>query len=699
MSNQMRHRRLLRPWASAWRFVLPWFVPALFCVLVKLYLMATGKGFRIVARSLGRVEGTGYTGLSLWERLTFFRGEILIGFLLVPLVLLLLFRYLPRFLCTFLSATLSAGVAFALLVQIRALEEMGQFISLRLFVVGLTWGVFNPGANKGYLLTREFFIFVVGLTAIAWLVWRAARRDRQVAAFISDPQWRWRAMAYASLDVALTGRTVRLDPETAAVLSELTRRWTILAYAGIAVVFTGLAWRPLLPATPYHRNVLGRVLSSFWQESNVDAREFSGLSDQELVSRYRELTHAPVPERDPRFFGKQRGANVIMFVLETTPERFLPSGDSLEEFPNLKRLEKNSFVATQHYTTYPYTNRALFSLFSSWYPPDGIETFSEERPGRVLPGLAKALSAEGYATAMYLPSPLHGEADLSTFEAFGFDRQVFPDPTSLAAFAPSDLGPGWKVERIARDTALLELLKHDVEGWLAQGRPFAGVFVPQVGHIPWPDAEPAGGDPQIVKRGRAVVAMQDAWLGQLIAILDEHHQLENTVIVVTGDHGIRTRHEDPSFAGGTIDEYSFHVPLRIFAPKALAAPERISWLTSHIDVAPTLLDLLGVEKSRDFEQGSPIWAPALADRTTFFLARQAFGADACYSGGQFLMWSQLSDAVYESAQAHFTVREVIPPDSQQARDGLRTFARFAGLEEVWTLQLGEASATTDALPR
>ncbi|MFY9530664.1 MAG: sulfatase-like hydrolase/transferase [Candidatus Acidiferrales bacterium] len=696
----MSHKRLLRPWGSAWRFVLPWFVPALFCVLVKLYLMATGKGFRVVARFLGRVEGTGYTGLSFWERLTFFRGEILIGFLLIPLVLLLLFRYLPRFLCAFLSATLSVGVAFALLVQIRALEEMGQFISLRLFVVGLTWGVYNPAANKGYLLTREFLIFVVGLIAIAWLVWRAVRRDRQVAAFISDPQWRWRALAYASLDMTLPGRTVRLDPETAAVASELTRRWMILAYAGIAVVFTGLAWRPLLPATPYHKDVLGRVLSSLWQESNVDSREFTGLSAQELVSRYRELTHAPVRERDPRYFGKQRGANVIMFVLETTPERFLPSGDPLEDFPNLKRLERNSFNATQHYTTYPYTNRALFSLFSSWYPSDGVETFSEERPGRVLPGLAKALSAEGYATAMYLPSPLHGEADLSTFEAFGFDRQVFPDPASLAAFAPKDVEPAWKAERIARDTALLGLLKRDVEGWLAQRRPFAAVFIPQVGHIPWPDTEPAGGDPQILKRGRAVVAMQVAWLGQLIEMLEQHQQLENTVIVVTGDHGIRTRHEDPGFAGGTIDEYSFHVPLRIFAPKAVAAPERIPWLTSHLDVTPTLLDLLGVEKSRDFEQGTPIWTPALAGRTTFFLARQAFGADAYHSGGQFFMWSQLSDAVYASGQAHFTLQGIVPADSQQARDAVRTFARFAGLEEVWTSQLGQAesshAATADA---
>jgi hypothetical protein len=115
------------------------------------------------------------------------------------------------------------------------------------------------------------------------------------------------------------------------------------------------------------------------------------------------------------------------------------------------------------------------------------------------------------------------------------------------------------------------------------------------------------------------------------------------------------------------------------------------------------LDLLGVEKSRDFEQGSPIWTPALAGRTTFFLARQAFGADAYHSGGQFVMWSQLSDAVYASGQAHFTLEGVVPSDSPQARDAVRTLARFAALEEVWTSQLGQAkssrAATKDANAR
>lgn len=180
-------------------------------------------------------------------------------------------------------------------------------------------------------------------------------------------------------------------------------------------------------------------------------------------------------------------------------------------------------------------------------------------------------------------------------------------------------------------------------------------------------------------------------------MLEQQHQLDKTVIVITGDHGIRSSKEDSSFKSGMIDEYSFHVPLLIYSPKALDHPLTIAWLTSHVDVAPTVLDLLGVEAGREFEQGGPIWDTDLAKRQTYFFARSLFGADGYYSDGHFYMRNQLSDAVYQSSAQHFDISDIIPKSSPQHEEVSRRLARMAGLQQVLAAHFSPGAAVRNHL--
>jgi len=646
-------------WISAARYTLAWIVPAVFCLLVKFLILGNGRGFRVVARFLGRSEGPGNPGLTIAERLTFFRSEILWLFIVAPLVLVLVMRVLNRPSRIVLAGLVSVSASLIVFVQARSLEEMGDFVSFAMLRIGLTWGIHDPGANKAYLLGREFYTMIGGFALIAViLVWAARSEARGTA---SSRMWKiWRAS------------------------------WA--AYFAAVALLAGLAWWPLMAATPFHANILARSITSLWAMETMDTREFEGLSTSALADRYREMVASPAPSVDPRYFGAMRGGNLIIFVLETTPERFLPSSDSLDEFPTLKRLEANSFIAGQHFTTYPYTNPALFSVFASCYPSDGTSSFGEQHPDVKVPGLVTALEAAGYQTGIYLPAALHGDADRMTFRSFGFERAVTPDAAQLRPFWPADLSPDWKAERVARDRAALTLAKADIDRWLSAQQPFAIAIAPQIAHLPWPDKLPEDTTVDIRTRGRAILAIEDAWLGELTRVLEEHHQLENTIIAVFGDHGIRTRHEDPNFVGGTLDEYSFHVPLRIYAARALASPARIGWLTSHIDIAPTLLDLLGVQRSRELEEGTPIWDSEIANRTTFFLARQAFGADGYRSGDRFYMWNQISDTVSVSTQPHFEPGNVLLRDSSESREVIARIRRQVAFGQVWLERLSETKA-------
>jgi len=146
-----------------------------------------------------------------------------------------------------------------------------------------------------------------------------------------------------------------------------------------------------------------------------------------------------------------------------------------------------------------------------------------------------------------------------------------------------------------------------------------------------------------------------------------------------------------------LDDYALHVPLMIYAPRVLNRTERIPWLTSHIDVAPTLLDLLGVEQGREFEQGNALWNPGLQKRTTFFLGRHLLGADGYYADGNFFMWNYISDATYAGRQLHFDPAQVLMSSSPAAAEVRRTISRLVALQEVWAQHFASGPLVRGAL--
>jgi hypothetical protein len=648
------------PWLSVVSSVLPWVIPAALSLYIK-YRMLSGVlhgGFRIVARSLGRSPSGSASGLSLWEMFSFFQADLLVAFLVVPLGLVVLCRYLPSRSRTPFVVLLSVGVSAVLYCQLRAFEEVGQFLSLDMFRAAITWGLQNPSVGSRYLNVRAFLV-LAGAVAVA-LVWhRRAKR----------------------------GNRSPLNPVAA-------RHW----YIGSAVVvsclavLTIVAWASPLPATPFHESILVGVLRSLSNRTDVDTGEFRDLSAEGLENRYRAMTSAPTPDRDTRYWGKAKGCNVLFLVLETAPAKILPADGDLADFPNLRRLRGSSFVGISHYTTYPETHQAMFSIFSSWYP-SSLAVFNDQHPDLAVPGVIRKLSELGYDTAMYSPFDFEGEPDADMYRELGFQRQVYPKNLPVA----------WKVfktsleTRLASDTAALSLLKRDLERNLAEGHRFAYLFAPQVSHGPWQglDLKRNGQEQDAAKQGRGLLEIPDRWLGEIMQLLERHDQLEQTVIVVVGDHGVRTRQEDPTFAGGIFGDYSFHVPLVIYAPRAVDHMERIPWITSHIDISPTVLQLLGVDPS--FAQGTPIWDSDLAKRTTYFFARSLSGADGYHSNGRFFMWSHVSDTVYENTRMSFDTVTPVPRRSSIYDEVTSSIRRMAGLEEVWATRSSQAKAVRNHL--
>jgi len=82
----------------------------------------------------------------------------------------------------------------------------------------------------------------------------------------------------------------------------------------------------------------------------------------------------------------------------------------------------------------------------------------------------------------------------------------------------------------------------------------------------------------------------DTQLGQMIEILRERGELENTLIIVTGDNG-----SPVPGAKGELYDLGTHVPMVAFWPGKIKAGRVVDDLISHIDFAPTFLEIAGIE--------------------------------------------------------------------------------------------------------
>ena len=643
-------------WRSTVAALLPWLIPALLTLHMKRYMMVRGDGYRLIARVMGRFDVMVHTGLSRGEQLSFYRGDLLVSCLVIPLVFLILLRWMPRNWRVPFVALVSGIVSAVLYVQLRSLEEVGRYLSADSFTAALSWGWHEPLANTAYLGSQGLVAVIGPVLYIAGVWWW----NRHVS------------------------RTVFADTR-----SSRYRFWGTTILFGSITLITAVAWAPRIPATPYHDSVLVRSLRALWGEQEINTREFDNLSDIELMRQYHALMHAPVSGRDPRFWGRERGANVLFYVMETMPTRWLSPDGAWEDLPNLRRLRERSFVPLEHYSTYPLTDHAVFSLFSSWYPWSGIKVFERRHADTLVPGVIRSLAEIGYRTLTYHPDSWTGLRQGRMFSALGFQENRAPDANS--AFIGKIGHLDWKQERLAADRGALEALKIDIAEFASEKKRFGVAIFPQIGHGPWPDDGGPGGEADLLRRAHAIATTQDTWLGELLTALENAGELENTIIVVCGDHGPRSRVEDPEFPGGTLEEESFHVPMLIYAPHTLDHKFEISWMTSHVDVAPTLLDLLGVETGRESEQGAPLWEPALAQRTTFLFAAQMLGVDGYHSTNKYFMWNQMTGGVAMSSRPQFRPEDFVPPNSPEALGARRELLRMLALQEVWVSHLGNHS--------
>jgi lipoteichoic acid synthase len=112
----------------------------------------------------------------------------------------------------------------------------------------------------------------------------------------------------------------------------------------------------------------------------------------------------------------------------------------------------------------------------------------------------------------------------------------------------------------------------------------------------------------------------DAQIGRLLDRLRESGLAEDTLVVVTGDHGegFGPPH-GISGHGFTVYEDEVRGPLVFWNPRLFRGGSRSNVIGSHPDLAPTVLDVLGIQQPRGWD-GRSLFAAARPPRVYLFAA-------------------------------------------------------------------------------
>ncbi|MBS3762591.1 MAG: sulfatase [Planctomycetes bacterium] len=118
-----------------------------------------------------------------------------------------------------------------------------------------------------------------------------------------------------------------------------------------------------------------------------------------------------------------------------------------------------------------------------------------------------------------------------------------------------------------------------------------------------------GSDPEkrLLDRYEGAVRYVDEQLGRLFEEMEERGVLDNTMVIVTSDHGESLMEHDIYFDHHGLYEVTTHCPLLIRLPGQIPQGKRLNGFVQHSDLVPTILHAAGIEDEQIDPDGADLF--------------------------------------------------------------------------------------------
>ena len=342
-----------------------------------------------------------------------------------------------------------------------------------------------------------------------------------------------------------------------------------------------------------------------WVERRIDLSPLAGQSvDFELsvsgppatvMLAHPELVGSPLPT-------EAGGPNVVVDCLRA--DHVGAYGYELPTTPSLDELAEESLVLEELVSCAPWTKPSTGCLFTSLLPMYHQARTIDDALSYQRLTLAEVFRDAGYTTTAWVANPVINPrvfffnqgfdrwVDLRTFEARSQGAHINALESDAADITKGVLP--W-LEANRHRSFFLYLHSLDLHYGYRPRPPFDEIFVKT-------STEGLERDRELYDNE---LAYNDREIGKLIATLKDLEIYDNTLILVTADHGEEFGEHGFTRHGKTLFREALHIPGILKLPGSRSAGERLPTLHGNIDLAPTLLELSGLSVP-DIFQGRSI---------------------------------------------------------------------------------------------
>jgi Flp pilus assembly protein TadD len=293
----------------------------------------------------------------------------------------------------------------------------------------------------------------------------------------------------------------------------------------------------------------------------------------------------------------ERPLNLLIVLLESMVSlKVAERIGILDVMPYLVGLQRESVVFDDYSTTFPLSMKSQLNLFCSTLPSPKRVTLTRINPRLDCRSVSEVATEHGYRAGLFHSGKFAFSVKDLFYADRGFEVMVDADNNPSREQFRSDY---WGIEEAATLERMWSWLDEVGEG------PFLGIYIPVAGHDPYhvwdPEHERYGTETRLQRYKNALGYVDDTVKG-LMAELERRGLADDTLVVLVGDHGeALDLHPNNSIHGAEVYEENVQTLAYLHHPTLTKEALRYPHPVQHLDMMPTLYDLLGWEVPERYE--------------------------------------------------------------------------------------------------
>ena len=261
--------------------------------------------------------------------------------------------------------------------------------------------------------------------------------------------------------------------------------------------------------------------------------------------------------------------NVVVILMESCGAIFTGLEGRADVMPRLEQLMQEGVSFDSCYANSWRTDRGTVCTYSGYpsFPVSSVMKMPSK--SRLLPGLAKSLTAEGYAASYFYGGDINFTNMRSYLIGTGFQQLTWKKDFT----ADEQKSAEWGV----RDDIMFSAVSRQIADYDTKQQPFFIGFSTLSSHEPW-DVPLKKFDDEVLN----AFYYLDHCIGTFVDALRKTPSWENLLVVLLPDHGIDYKEV------GAEDPRHDHIPM-VWTGGAVKAPRRIKSVCNQTDLPATLL--------------------------------------------------------------------------------------------------------------